>query len=368
MEPFDLPPYPYDRLINLRAVAAEQHGSAIDMSVGTPFDAPPVTVIDALGASGAARSYPPSIGTAEFRTAASNWMRSQFGVDVDPAGIGATMGLKEFVAGLPHWLRLKDPSRDTVLYPAVSYPSYAMGARLAHGRAVAVPVDEQWRLRLDAIDPADIARASVLWVASPGNPTGALEDLVTLAQWGRDNDVLIASDECYIEFTWNGKPRTILESGLDGVLAVHSLSKRSNLAGLRAGFYAGDPGIVHWCQEIRKHAGAMVAGPNQHAAAVAFGDQEHVVVQRETYQRRMRSMIEVLAHFGVEAHMPEGSFYLWTEAPSGDAWALVERLAVEAGLIVSPGEFYGDASPGHVRVAVVQSDERIAELLTRVGA
>lgn len=365
MEPFDLPPYPYDRLNEFRAVAAERHGAAIDMSIGAPFDAPPQIVVDALSSSGAERGYPPSIGSGEFRTAASAWLRTQFGVDVDPMGLGATMGLKEFVAGLPHWLRLKDPSKDTVLYPAVSYPSYAMGAQLAHGRAVPVPVDENWRLRLDAISPEDLERASVLWVASPGNPTGALEDLEALAAWGRDNGVLIASDECYIEFTWDRAPQTILATGLDGVLAVHSLSKRSNLAGLRAGFYAGDPEIVHWCQEIRKHVGAMVSGPTQHAAAVAFADQDHVDVQRETYRRRMTAMIDVLARFDVGAQMPEGGFYLWAAAPGGDAWGLAERLAREVGLIVSPGEFYGDVSDDYVRVAVVQSDDHIATLLER---
>ena len=367
MEAFDLPPYPYDRLNEVRAVAIERHGSAIDMSVGAPFDAPPQAVIEALSTSGAERGYPPSIGTAEFRTAASRWLDTQFDVGIDPMGIGSTMGLKEFVAGLPHWLRLKDPSRDTVLYPAVAYPSYAMGARLAHGRAVAVPVDEHWRLQLDQIDPADIARASVLWVASPGNPTGALEDLDALATWGRTNNVLIASDECYIEFTWNGSPCTILSSGVDGVLAVHSLSKRSNLAGLRAGFYAGDPEIVHWCQEIRKHTGAMMAGPNQHAAAVAFGDQEHVQAQREIYRRRMQQMISVLAAFDVDASMPEGGFYLWARAPGGDAWGLVGELADRVGLIVSPGEFYGDVSDEYVRVAVVQSDELINQITSRLG-
>jgi len=367
MEPFDLPPYPYDRLNEFRSLAVERHGSAVDMSIGAPFDAPPAAVIEALSASDAERGYPPSIGTQEFRGAASTWLGAQFGIEVDPMGLGATMGLKEFVVGLPHWLRLKDPTRDTVLYPAVAYPSYAMGARLAHGRAVAVPVDENWRLRLDQIDPADIARASVLWVASPGNPTGALEDLEAIAAWGREHDVLIASDECYIEFTWAGEPRTILADGLDGVLAIHSLSKRSNLAGLRAGFYAGDPEIVHWCQEIRKHTGALVGGPNQHAAAVAFSDQEHVAVQREAYRRRLVKMVDVLARFDVDASMPEGGFYLWVEAPDGDAWGLARRLAEQVGLIVSPGDFYGDVSDGYVRVAVVQSDALIDELLTRLA-
>ena len=368
MEPFDLPPYPYDRLNELRAVAVERHGSAIDMSIGAPFDAPPAAVIAALSSSNAERGYPPSIGSAEFRNAAATWLDTQFGVEVDPeTQIGAAMGLKEVVAGLPHWLRLKDPSKDTVLYPAVAYPSYAMGAHLAHGRAVAVPVDENWRLRLDAIDPADVARASVLWLASPGNPTGAMEDLAAAAAWGREHGVLVASDECYIEFTWDGPPQTILHHGAAGVLAIHSLSKRSNLAGLRAGFYAGDTEVVHWLKEIRKHTGAMVPGPNQHAATIAFGDQTHVVAQRAAYEQRMRAMIEFLASISLEASMPEGGFYLWVKAPDGDAWALAARLAHDAGLIVSPGEFYGDVSADYVRVAVVQDDAAIAELHRRVA-
>lgn len=368
MKAFDLPPYPYDRLNELRAVAARTFGSAVDMSIGAPHDAPPPAVVAALSSSNAERGYPPSPGTLDFRTASATWLQTQFGVAIEPSQIGATMGLKEFVAGLPHWLRLKDPSKDTVLYPAVSYPSYAMGALLAHGRAVAVPVDEHWRVQLDQIDPADVARASVLWIDSPGNPAGALQDLPAAAAWGRQHGVPVVSDECYIEFTWNGPGKTILQSGLEGVLAVHSLSKRSNLAGVRSGFYAGDPELVHWLTEIRKHTGAMQPGPNQAASVVAFGDQTHVVAQRATYERRLRAMIDVFALIGLDAPMPEGGFYLWVKAPDGDAWALAARLASEAGLIVSPGEFYGEPGNDYVRVAVVQSDESIALVHQRLEA
>lgn len=359
MNAFDLPPYPYDRLNELRALAAEKFGAAIDLSIGAPFDPPPSAVVEALSTSNAERGYPPSPGTLDFRTAASTWLNSQFGVAIEPSGIGATMGLKEFVAGLPHLLRLKDPSKDTVLYPAVSYPSYAMGADLAHGRAVAVPVDDQWRMRLDQIDPDDIARAIVLWVDSPGNPTGVLQDLPAVAAWGREHGVPVASDECYIEFTWSEAPKTILQSGVDGVLAVHSLSKRSNLAGVRSGFYAGDPELVNWLTEIRKHAGAMVSGPTQAASVVAFSDQEHVIAQRQRYEERLHAVVRMFDAIGIEAPMPSGAFYVWAEAPDGDAWALTRRLAEDAGVIVSPGEFYGSAGQHHVRVAAVQPLEAI---------
>ncbi len=368
MKPFELPPYPYDRLNDLRAIADERHAYAVDMSIGAPFDPPPPSVVEALSASGLERGYPASNGIAPFREAARDWMASQFDAHVDATTqIGATVGLKEFVAGIPHWLRLRDPDKDTVLYPAISYPSYAMGAELAHGRAVPVPLDEHWNMVLDAIDPADVARASMLWVNSPGNPTGAISNLADTAEWGRSHGVPVISDECYIEFTWDGPADTIVKYGTEGVLAVHSLSKRSNLAGVRAGFYAGDDELVRWCQEMRKHTGMMMAGPSQHAAAVALRDQHHVEVQREIYRERLALMITFLAEVGVTAPMPGGGFYLWAPAPEG-AWNLATRLATDVGLIVSPGEFYGADGSEYIRIAVVQSNEAIADLSNRLAS
>ncbi len=360
MSGFVPPAYPYDRLDDLRSLAEKFEGGPIDCSIGTPFDPPPPAVIEALATSGAERGYPASIGTPAFREAAADWLERRLGVVVDPVtAIGACIGTKEFVAGTPQYLRLRAPDRDTVLYPAVSYPSYAMGATLAGCRAVPVPVDAQWRIDVSAIDPADIDRALCLWVNTPGNPAGGLDDLAAVAAWGRSHDVPVLSDECYVEFTWTGPARTILTEGLDGVLAVHSLSKRSNLAGTRAGFYAGDPGLVHYLREVRKHAGFMVPGPVQAAAVAAWGDQDHVDEQRARYRARIEAGIELFAALGIEAVMPAGGFYLWVAAPGGDAWGLARRLADETGVIVSPGEFYGDESAGHVRLAVVQPLERM---------
>ena len=360
-----LPPYPYDRLDSLRATATEIFGSAIDLSIGTPADPPPPALLEAMANSATERRYPKSVGSPEFRAAAANWLNTQFAADVDPSAVGATIGLKEFVAGVPHWLRLREPRRDTVLYPAVSYPSYEMGAQLAQCRAVAVPVDANWRLRLDAIDPQDVLRALCLWVNSPGNPAGAVDDLNAAAQWGRRHGVPVLSDECYIEFTWNGPGRTILETGNEGVLAVHSLSKRSGMAGVRIGFYAGDPDLVRWLSSIRTHAGFMAPGSAQAMAVAALNDQDHVEVQRERYLRRMHAVVDVLRNYGLTVDLPQGGFYLWAQAPRGDAWALTEMLANDLGIIVSPGEFYGTAASTHVRIAVVSSDEEIAELQRR---
>ena len=357
---FEPPPYPYDRLDDLRAVADRLPGGAVDLSIGTPCDPPPSAVVAALGSSGAERGYPPSVGTPALREAAAGWLERRFGVTLVPADLAACVGTKELVTGVPHWLRLRSPARDTVLYPRISYPSYAMGATLAGCRAVPYA-------RLGDVDPEDAARALCVWVNSPGNPTGEVDDLGAAAAWGRGHGVPVLSDECYIEFTWQGPGRTIVAGGLDGVLAVHSLSKRSNLAGARSGFYAGDGDLVGYLSEVRKHAGLMVPGPVQAASVLAFGDDAHVEAQRAVYHRRLVLMQGVLAALGVECPLPQGAFYLWAPAPGGDAWALARRLATEAGAIVSPGEFYGPAGAGHVRIAVVQPDDRLALVAQRLG-
>ncbi|MCX7621875.1 MAG: aminotransferase class I/II-fold pyridoxal phosphate-dependent enzyme, partial [Acidimicrobiales bacterium] len=362
------PPYPYDRLNELRAIAERHPGGCVDLSVGTPTDPAPDFVVAALADPATINGYPLSAGSDRYRDAAAGWVGRRFGVDVDSSQLAACVGTKEFVTSLPHWLRLRLPDRDTVLYPAVSYPSYAMGAMLAGCRALPVEVDERGRLLLDTIDDDDIARALCVWVNSPGNPAGGLEDLGMVAKWGRERDVLVASDECYVEFTWNGAGHSILEHGVDGVLAVHSLSKRSNLAGARVGFYAGDRDLVAYLLEVRKHAGLMVPGPVQAAAALAWSDDEHVEQQRARYRARLSRMVDVLGQLGIPVSLPDGGFYLWVRSPSGDGWELARRLAQEVGVLASPGEFYGDAARSYCRIAVVQSDRRIDLVEERVAA
>lgn len=362
------PPYPYDRLAPLREKAAALPGGLVDLSIGDPSDPPPAAVVAALSSSGAERMYPTSVGSPAFRSAAAAWMRRRFGVEVPPGQIGACVGTKELVTGLPGWLSLRRPGRDTVLFPAVSYPSYAMGALLAGLRPLAVAMDERWRIDLSAIAPADAARALCLWVNTPGNPAGGLDDLAGAAAWGRQHGVPVISDECYAELTWDGPPRTILASGTEGVLAVHSLSKRSNLAGIRSGFYAGDAELTAFLIEVRKHAGLMTPGPVQAAAVVALGDQDHADEQRRRYRERLERLRSTLAHAGVDVPLPGGSFYLWVPAPGGDAWGLVSRLAVEGGLLGSPGEFYGEAGRGHVRLAAVASVESLDLVASRLRA
>lgn len=360
------PPYPYDRLDRFVPIAAALDGGAVDLSIGTPCDPPIDSVIAALSTSNTERGYPPSIGTEVLRQAIRAWLDRRFDLDVPLGQLAACIGTKEFVATTPQYLRLRTPSKDTVLYPAVSYPTYEMGATLGGCRAVAVPSRADGALDFDAISADDAARALMLWVNSPNNPTGALTDLGEAAAWGRRHGVPVFSDECYVEFTWQGPPSTILHHGFDNVVAVHSMSKRSNLAGVRVGFYAGDADIVGYLKEVRKHVGMLVPGPAQAAAAVALGDDAHVLVQRDRYQRRLERLGKVLSSWsGIDVALPAGGFYLWFDA--GDGWEFTERLAREGGALVSPGDFYGAGGAQNVRAAVVQPDDRIELVARRLG-
>lgn len=362
------PPYPYDRLNDLKSLGEHFDGGLVDLSIGTPRDDPPAVALEAMATSDAERSYPPSIGFPAARQAASDWLERRFGALVTADQVAATIGTKEFVVSTPHYLALRTPDRDTVLYPEISYPSYAMGAELAGLRSVPVPVDENWNPRLDAVDPADAARALCLWVNSPGNPAGAVDDLNAAAAWGRDRSIPVLSDECYIEFTWNQPAASILNAGTDGVIALHSLSKRSNFAGARFGFYAGDSDLVFYLSEVRKHAGNMVPGPVQHGAIAALGDDDHVDQQRARYHERLTFMADTLAGIGLDTSMPAGGFYLWVPAPEGDAWGLTRWLIEHAGVLVSPGEFYGPAGANYVRLALVDSLDRLQMVADRLAS
>ncbi len=371
------PPYPHDRLVDLRAVAAAVPGGIVDCSVGTPVDPLPEVVRVALDAAlGTARGYPPTVGTPGYRGAATDWLTRRFGVTVEPDAVLACIGTKEFVASLPRWLSLRDPTRDTVLYPGVAYPTYAMGATLAGLRAVPVPVDRSWRPDVNAVDPDDAARALLLWLNDPANPTGASlrpDALDATVNWARARGIVVASDECYAEFTFDddgrpAKPVTALTSGAERVLAVHSLSKRSNMAGLRAGFVAGDPDLVQYLGEVRKHAGLMVPGPIQAAAAAALGDEAHVDVQRTRYRTRRDRVLPALAAHDMHHVGGPSTFYLWLTAPTvGDGWALTAELA-RVGILVAPGDLYGDAGAAYARLALTLTDAQVDEVVARLAA
>src|SRR6266540_3023254 len=288
------PPYPHDRLGELRAAAEAVPGGIVDCSVGTPVDPMPEVALRALAEAGAgATGYPAAIGALAYRDAAAAWVRRRFGVQVAPDAVVACVGTKELVASLPRVLALRDPSRDTVLYADITYDA-------------------------------------------SGAP---------------------------------GPPATVLAGGLDRALAVHSLSKRSNMAGLRAGFVAGDPALVSYLGEVRKHAGLMTPAPVQAAATAALGDDAHVDEQRARYARRRADALEALRPWALVHDGGPSTFYLWLRAAEAgeDGWSIARRLA-ERGLLAAPGDLYGPGGAAHGRLSLTQPDERLALAFDRLAA
>lgn len=378
-----LPDFPWDSLAPLKERASAFvdptiPGAAgrglVDLSVGTPVDATPEVVRTALADASDAPGYPLTHGTADLREAVATWFAARRGVpDVDPAGVLPTIGSKELVAWLPVLLGL-GPG-DVVGFPRVAYPTYDVGARLAG--AEPLPVDA-----LTSLGPPTAATTpKLLWLNTPGNPTGkvlGVEHLAKVVRWARRHGVVVASDECYAELDWrpreagSSEPPTtpsildprVTEGSHEGLLCVYSLSKQSNLAGYRAAFVAGDPVLVRRILEVRKHAGMIVPWPVQRALVAALGDAAHVEEQRARYAARRAVLLPAVEAFGLRVDDSEAGLYLWATAGE-DGRATLERFA-DAGVLAAPGDFYGAAGREHVRIALTASDERVAAAATRL--
>jgi succinyldiaminopimelate transaminase len=330
--------------------------------VGTPVDPVPAVVRRALADAADSPGYPATAGTPALREAAAGWLARQHGVTVDPASVLPVIGTKELVAGLPGLLGC-GPG-DRVMHPALAYPTYAMGALLAGAEPVAAD-------SVVALGPAPVRLA---WVNSPSNPTGQVlpaGHLAKMVTWAREHGAVLASDECYLGLGWEARPVSVLAPEVsggsqDGLLAVHSLSKRSNLAGYRAGFVTGDPALVADLLAIRKQAGMMMPEPVQAAMTAALEDDAHAREQRGRYASRRSVLRGAFEAAGWRIDHSEAGLYLWATHPGHDCWSAVELLATEAGLLVAPGEMYGPAGKRHIRVALTGTDERIDAAASRL--
>jgi succinyldiaminopimelate transaminase len=349
-----LPDFPWDLLAPYGARARAHPGGIVDLSVGTPVDSTPQVVQAALRAGADAPGYPYTAGTPELRAAIVRWLARRIGVHgVDPAAVLPTIGSKELVAWLPTLLGIG--AGDRVVVPELAYPTYAVGALLAGADVVATD-------SLFSLGPGPTA---LVWVNSPSNPTGRVlpaEHLAKVVAWAREHGAIVVSDECYTELAWTAEPTSILHPEVcggshQGLLAVHSLSKRSNLAGYRAGFVAGDPALVTELLAVRKHVGMMVPGPVQDAMVAALDDDGHVATQRERYAARRKRLLRAFGGAGFEVTHSEAGLYLWASRGE-DCWDTVAWLA-ERGVLVAPGSFYGAAGHRHVRVALTATDERV---------
>jgi succinyldiaminopimelate transaminase len=357
----DLPAFPWDSLADAARRASEHPGGVVDLSVGTPVDEVPEVLREALCSASALPSYPTTQGTPELRHAAVGALARRYGIVGVPAeAVLPTMGSKELVAWLPTLLGLG--AGDLVALPELAYPTYEVGARLAG----ATPV----RLAGDQPSPPG---TRLRWLNSPSNPTGDVapaELLASVVAQARQIGAVVASDECYLSLGWDAQPVSILHpqvSGGDhsGLLAVHSLSKSSNLAGYRAGFVTGDPELIATLLEVRRHAGMMVPRPVQQAMVAALTDDTHIAAQRDRYARRRELLRPALERAGLRVQRCDGGLFLWCTA--GESCRdTVTRLA-ELGVLVAPGEFYGPAGRRHVRIGLTATDERVHAAVVRLA-
>jgi succinyldiaminopimelate transaminase len=292
-------------------------------------------------------------------------LERRYGVtDLAEHAVLPVIGTKELIAWLPTLLGVGPD--DLVVVPELAYPTYDVGARLAGARV----------LFADSLTQLGPQSPAVVFVNSPSNPTGAVlgaDHLRKVVEWARDRGAIIASDECYLGLGWSGTgtaPVSVLHpsvSGGDhtGLLAVHSLSKTSSLAGYRAGFVAGDPALVAELLAVRKHAGMMVPTPVQAAMVAALDDDAHEKNQRDRYARRRDLLLPAVRAAGFTIDHSEAGLYLW--ATRGEPCRDTVSWLADRGILAAPGEFYGPRGAAHVRIALTATDERIAAAVQRLA-
>jgi succinyldiaminopimelate transaminase len=330
----------------------------VDLSMGTPVDAVPEVIQRALAGAANAPGYPLTAGSPALRAAIQGWVART--CDAAPGfGVLPSIGSKELIAWLPTLLGL-GPG-DVVVIPEVCYPTYEVGVQLAG----ATP------MRTDSLLALGPVRPKLIWINSPSNPTGRVlppAHLRKVIDWARERGAVLASDECYFTLPWDAEVSSVLSlCGGDyrGIVALHSLSKRSNLAGYRAAFAAGDPELLTEVLAVRKHAGMIMPAPVQAAMIAALGDESHAETQRTLYASRRSLLRAALADAGFTIDHSEAGLYVWATRGE-DCWKTVDWFAAR-GILVAPGSFYGPAGAQHVRVALTATDERVKAAVDRLA-
>jgi len=335
----------------------------VDLSVGTPVDEVPPAVRAALSSVAEQPGYPYVAGTPELRATAAEALKRRYGASgVSADAVLPTIGSKELVAWLPTLLGVRPG--EIVAIPELAYPTYEVGAAIA-GATVQ---------RLAPGQPP-AAGTRLVWLNSPSNPTGRVSPLAELraaVAAARSVGAVVAADECYLSLYWSSDevPISVLhpavhDGRLDGLLAVHSLSKSSNLAGYRAGFVAGDAALVARLLAVRRHAGMIVSRPVQAAMTAALGEDDHVAVQRSRYAARREVLLAAVGAAGFTVDHSRAGLYLWVTRDEPCRQTL--RWFAERGILVAPGDFYGPSGGRHVRLALTATDERIATAAARLA-
>ena len=356
-----LPVFPWDTLAEAAADARAHPDGIVDLSVGTPVDPVAPVIRDALAGASAAPGYPATAGTGELRASVVAALNRRYGITgLAEDAVLPVIGTKELIAWLPTLMGLG--ATDIVVVPELAYPTYEVGARLAGAQVISAN-------SLTQLGPRSPA---VVYLNSPSNPTGevlGVDHLRKVVQWARERGALVVSDECYLGLGWEAEPVSVLDpavSGGDhrGLLAVHSLSKSSSMAGYRAGFVAGDGAVVAELLAVRRHAGMMVPTPVQAAMVAALDDDAHVTDQRDRYARRREILLSAVRSAGFTVEHSAAGLYLW--ATRGEPCRDTVDWLAGRGILAAPGDFYGPGGAQHVRLALTATDERIAAAFSRL--
>jgi acetylornithine/N-succinyldiaminopimelate aminotransferase len=366
--------YPFVRLDRMKHDLMPAGLTPINFSIGDPRERTPEFIRETLRAAvPEVSSYPSVAGQAELRQAFTGWFARRFGVTLDPeTHVLPANGTKEAVFLMAFAVVGKDSERRTVVIPAPAYPVYEPAARFAGGEPLFMPLrsEDGWKFEPDRVPESVWAKTAMLWLNTPHNPTGSVLDLPALqriAALARRHGFWVIADEAYADLYFDQAPHSMLECGLDNVLVLHTLSKRSAMTGYRSGFIAGDPRLIAALRRLRPNVGVATPEFIQVAATAAWKDDAHAEEQRGFYAAKRSLFMDYFARRGWSVEASEATFYLWFRAPGGDDVAFVERL-LGLGLVALPGSFLGAAGAGFVRWALVPTLAQCREAIARLEA
>jgi LL-diaminopimelate aminotransferase len=356
-----------EQLMTYPAVAVDQRKAKLlaegrtvyDFGKGDPEESPPKEVGEALKNAVAARMpYPRVKGSDAVRQSIADYMERRFGVSLDPnTQIIPTSGSKEAVFHMPLLVIDRDAPDRGVVFPDPGYPAYQRGVLFAGGEAIAMHLTGDHILRPWTLAKDIVERTRMIWLNSPHNPSGAvmsLDDLQRSADFCREHDILLVSDETYADVYHSEPPHSLLECGTEGVLVLHSLSKRSGMTGYRSGFVAGDTALMSRLATFRTNPGLVPSDFVNAAAVAAWSDDQHAVERRAITRQKKQLFLDFFDSLAITVIGREASLYLWVEVPDGDDAAYAERL-LHVGIVVSPGRIFGvdGAGVGYIRLAMV---------------
>lgn len=371
-----LPPYLFAEIDRLKAEQIKKGVDVIDLGVGDPDLPTPNHIIKALqraAESPANHRYPSYTGMNQFREAAAGWMRKRFGVSLDPlTEVVSLIGSKEGIANFP--LAFVNPG-DTVLVPSPGYPPYNSGALFASGVPYSMPLKRENRFLPDlAAIPADVAKkAKVMHINYPNNPTAAVATMdfyKKVIEFAKMHNIIVASDAAYCEQYDKEPPASFLE--VEGAREVgiefHSLSKTYNMTGWRIGWACGNAEVIGGLGKVKTNIDSGIFQAVQWAGIAALeGDQKCVEEMRAVYRRRRGLMVEGLKKIGWDVASSAGAFYLWIAIPKGFASkAFAMKVLNETGVVITPGNGFGDGGEGYARFSLTAPDSRLEEALNRL--